>query len=180
MLLKCIKNILLLKYNLDWKDNFADMDCIKKGVGNALKDLRKLRNLTQEKLAEKVGINLRQLARIEAGESFVTSETLYNICKTLNISPSELFNFELGEDLLKTGTDNKVYFSAIRTGNLIKLINEAPEDIKEKKVLKQKNDIDIKMLITAQKINKEVVIDEIIDGKVVSTKTYFPNGEIKT
>lgn len=155
------------------------MDCIKKGFGNSLKDLRRLKNLTQERLAELVGINLRQLARIEAGESFVTSETLYNICKTLDVNPSVLFDFEMKEEILKTGTDNKVYFSAIKSGNLIKLVNETTEDIRENKTLRQPDVIDAKMQITARKINKEVVVNEIIDGKVVITKTYFPNGEIK-
>ena len=73
------------------------MIVIKKGFGNRLKILRKSQNLTQEKLAEKIGINLRQLARIEAGESFVTADTLFNICKVLGISPNVLFEFEIQE-----------------------------------------------------------------------------------
>lgn len=73
------------------------MNVIKKGFGNRLKILRKSQNLTQEKLAEKIGINLRQLARIEAGESFVTADTLFNICKVLGISPNMLFEFEIQE-----------------------------------------------------------------------------------
>ena len=73
------------------------MNVIKKGFGNRLNILRKSQNLTQEKLAEKIGINLRQLARIEAGESFVTADTLFNICKVLGISPNMLFEFEIQE-----------------------------------------------------------------------------------
>ena len=73
------------------------MNVIKKGFGNRLKILRKSQNLTQEKLAEKIGINLRQLARIEAGERFVTADTLFNICKVLGISPNVLFEFEIQE-----------------------------------------------------------------------------------
>lgn len=154
------------------------MDYIKKGFGNNLKDLRKLKNLTQEKLSELVGINLRQLARIEAGESFVTAETLYNICCILEISPSVLFDFELEEEVLKTGTGNKLHFSAIKSGNLIKLINENITQKEENKEIDVRNDIDLKMQITAKKLNKEIVVDEIVGGKVAITKTYFPNGEI--
>lgn len=154
------------------------MDCIKKGFGNNLKDLRRLKNLTQEKLSELVGINLRQLARIEAGESFVTSETLYNICSVLKVNPSVLFDFEMEEEILKTGTGSRVHFSAIKSGNLIKLINEDTASTEENEQDNVKNDIDIKMQITAKKLNKEIVVDEIVGGKVVNTKIYFPNGDI--
>lgn len=71
------------------------MSIIKKGFGERLKTLRKLKGFTQESLAEKIGINLRQLARIEAGESFISSETLFNICNTFNVSPKILFDFDL-------------------------------------------------------------------------------------
>lgn len=70
------------------------MDCIKKAFGSRLKSLRKSKNYTQEQLAEKIGVNIRQLARIEAGESFVTAETLYKICIILEAPPGLLFDFE--------------------------------------------------------------------------------------
>ena len=86
------------------------MDIIKKGFGNKLKNIRKDNNLTQEKFAELIEINVRQLARIEAGESFVTSETLFKICKILQISPQSLFNFEIEEiqdiDAIKMQVEN--------------------------------------------------------------------------
>lgn len=80
------------------------MNCIKKAFGSRLKSLRKSRNLTQEQLAEQIGINIRQLARIEVGESFITADTLYNICKILEISPSLLFDFEI---------DNKMHLNVL-------------------------------------------------------------------
>lgn len=73
----------------------AYMDAIKKGFGRQLKVYRKIRNYTQERLAEKIGVNPRQLARIEAGESFVSSETLLNICKVLLIYPKDLFDYDI-------------------------------------------------------------------------------------
>ena len=72
------------------------LDIIKQKFGERLKAIRRLNNLTQEKLAEKIGINLRQLARIEAGGSFISSETLLSICLVLQISPSLLFDFAAG------------------------------------------------------------------------------------
>lgn len=74
------------------------MSIVKKGFGKNLKEIRKSKCITQEKLSEKIGINLRQLARIEAGESFVTAETLERICLELEVSPNILFNFPLSEE----------------------------------------------------------------------------------
>lgn len=70
-------------------------DIIKKKFGKKVKDIRKAKGYTQEQLAENIHINTRQMARIEAGESFVTSETIYSLCNFLKISPKLLFDFSL-------------------------------------------------------------------------------------
>ena len=57
------------------KDN-AD---IKKLLGRRIKELRESKDLTQEQLAEKIGIGQRNLSKIECGNNFVTSETLVYI-----------------------------------------------------------------------------------------------------
>ena len=154
------------------------MDAVKQGFGKILKDLRRVNNLTQEKLAEMIGVNIRQLARIEAGESFVTSDTIINICTALDITPKQLFNFEIESKYLKTGTGNKLYFSAIKSGNIIKILND---NIKNENISQDKNtqtELDLKMQITAKRLNKEIIVDEIVDGNVSVTKTYLPSGEV--
>lgn len=151
------------------------MDLIKKYFGEQLKNIRNIKNLTQEKIAERAGINQRQLARIEAGESFVTSLTLGGICTALNVEPHELFNFSFLRENLKTGTDDNVHFSVIRSGNLYQILNKSfsassvEEDIKE--------NIDEKMIKLAQKVKRDITVDEIIDGEVIGTKIYKPNGQ---
>lgn len=67
---------------------------LKKLFGRQVKLLRKLNNMTQEKLSELAGIDIRHLARIEAGESFATSETIDNLCSALHVSYKEMFDFE--------------------------------------------------------------------------------------
>lgn len=62
--------------------------------GHQVKLLRKYRNMTQEGLSELVDIDIRQLARIESGESFATSETIEKICTALKISYRDMFDFE--------------------------------------------------------------------------------------
>lgn len=91
------------------------MSIIKKRFGEKLKTLRKQKGFTQESLAEKIGINLRQLARIEAGESFISSDTLFNICNTFDVSPKTLFDFDLQD--LKNNTS--LAFNVIEKGKSI-------------------------------------------------------------
>lgn len=70
------------------------MSYLKKGLGDNIKLLRKMKGITQEQLAELIEVDQRQLARIEAGESFATAETLEKISENLNVSIKILFNIE--------------------------------------------------------------------------------------
>lgn len=67
---------------------------IKKLLGRRIKEIRTRKGLTQEKLAELVGIGERNLSKIECGNNFITAETLSNILLALDVEPSELFNFQ--------------------------------------------------------------------------------------
>lgn len=64
---------------------------IKKCIGKRIKELRKLRHLSQEQLAEKIDINQNALSYIETGENFFSAETLEKLINALQIEPSELF-----------------------------------------------------------------------------------------
>lgn len=153
------------------------MEIIKKSFGEQLKICRKIRNFTQEKLAEQIGVNLRQLARIEAGESFVSAETLYNICNVLEISPKLLFDFEIKDEILMTGSGDNMHFKVIKNGNLIQLINKQANDAQVQND-KESQDFDKRMLKAASSINKNIIVDEIKDGNVYQTKIYKPSGVI--
>ena len=66
---------------------------IKNLLGKKVKRLRKMRGYTQEKFAEMIGITPRNLNRIEAGENFVTSDTLDKILATLDVAADILFSY---------------------------------------------------------------------------------------
>lgn len=66
---------------------------LKKNIGKRIKEIRKQRGLSQEKLAEMVDIEQHTLSYIETGNNFFTAETLEKIIKALEIEPQELFNF---------------------------------------------------------------------------------------
>lgn len=69
------------------------MDTLKL-FGKRLKEIRKSRNITQEQLAEIVGLEPKQICRIENGACFTTFEKLQKIAQTLNIELYEFFKFD--------------------------------------------------------------------------------------
>ena len=56
-------------------------------VGEALKQARKMKRLTQQQLGEKVGVQKAQISRLENGKS-ITLSTLSRLLKALNIPAS--------------------------------------------------------------------------------------------
>ncbi len=70
------------------------MTDIKKHFGKKVKYFREQKQLTQEQLAEKLEMNCRSLSFIECGTNFVSADTLENICKVLDVSPKQLFDFD--------------------------------------------------------------------------------------
>jgi len=66
---------------------------IKKLFGKKIKEKRLGLELTQEQLAEKIGISSKSLSQIELGNNFVSAENLDAICTALKTSPKQLFDF---------------------------------------------------------------------------------------
>ena len=64
---------------------------IKAVFGANIKYYRKKQRLTQEQLAEKLGITPKHLSTIETGANFVSAELLEKITRQLLISASTLF-----------------------------------------------------------------------------------------
>lgn len=67
---------------------------IKKLLGRKIKEKRIQQSLTQEQLAEKVGISPKSLSQIELGNNFVSADKLEQISYALNIQVKSLFDFE--------------------------------------------------------------------------------------
>ncbi len=66
----------------------------KRLMGARIKGLRRWRGLTQDQLAEKAGVSLNYLSRIERGLENPTLDTLLGLAKGLKVEPLELFTFE--------------------------------------------------------------------------------------
>jgi len=64
----------------------------KKLLGERIKELRKKKGFTQDKLSEIVEIDSKHLSRIECGSNFPSLELLNKISFTLEIEPQVLFS----------------------------------------------------------------------------------------
>lgn len=80
------------------------MDELKEKLGARIQEIRKSKKITQEKLAEMIGLDIPNISNIERGKRFVSATTLENIINALDTTPKELFNFDhikSREELLK-------------------------------------------------------------------------------
>ena len=69
------------------------MKTLKQKLGTRIQEIRKSKNMTQESLAEKIGLDTPNLSNIECGKRFMTAETLEKIAIALNVEEKELFDF---------------------------------------------------------------------------------------
>ena len=71
------------------------MSNVKKQLGKNIKNIRKLRGMTQECLAEIVGIVVPNISYIECGKLAPSVETFEKIANALGVEPFELYRFNL-------------------------------------------------------------------------------------
>jgi len=74
-------------------------------IGHRIRKLREMRNLTQEHLAEQLGISVSGFSRIERDEVKVSGERLIRIAELLEVSVDELLRFGDGLTFNNFGRD---------------------------------------------------------------------------
>ena len=65
----------------------------KEFLGKRIKEIRKTRKMTQEKLAELICVDPKYISRLETGNSTPSLDTIMKISEALDIEAAELFNF---------------------------------------------------------------------------------------
>ena len=80
---------------------------ISKIIGNNIKQLRMLKGISQEKLAEKIGKSAHYISVVERGESGLSITTVIDICKALNTDTNTIFAGTI--DTSSIYTDNFVH-----------------------------------------------------------------------
>jgi len=90
---------------------------LKTSLGRRIQYLRKSRNITQEKLAEQINMDITSLSKIETGRNYPHPDTLEKIAKALDIEICHLFSNELNfskEDYLSAIYKNISYIKENR------------------------------------------------------------------
>ena len=67
---------------------------LKQKLGKNIQKYRKMNKITQEKLAEFVGVEINSISSIETGKYFPSPDNLVKIANALNTNLSDLFNFK--------------------------------------------------------------------------------------
>ncbi len=67
---------------------------LKKSFGKNLQKYRKYRGLTQERLAELIGVDVTSISSIETGKYFPSADNLSKLVEVLQIQYSDLFEFD--------------------------------------------------------------------------------------
>lgn len=86
-------------------------------VANRIKEIRKSRNITQEKIAELLNLSENQIYKIESGKSGCTLDNVIIISEVLNVSI----------DYLLLGKNQDLQMSS-NVEKLIYLLSECPEE----------------------------------------------------
>lgn len=66
--------------------------------GNRVRELRKLQNLTQEELAERIWIDPQHLCKMENGNHFPTLKNIIKLADVLNVDIKDLFSYDNSEE----------------------------------------------------------------------------------
>lgn len=78
--------------------------------------LRKLNHMSQEELAEKLGISRQTLSKYETGESIPDIERSKAIADAFGVSLDELVNYEKGPDSLPVPPKGRHAFGVVKVG----------------------------------------------------------------
>lgn len=97
-------------------------------LGKRIKELRKIKGFTQEKLSELVGIDSKHLSRVECGINFPSLDLLNNIANTLEVEPSVLFQTNHLKDRKTLLSEIKAILNK-QTDEKIKLFYRILQDI---------------------------------------------------
>ncbi len=92
-------------------------------IGKFIAECRKSKNLTQEQLAEKLGVSNKSISRWENGKTMPDYSILLNLCENLDISVNELFSCE------KLSNEN---FRVEADKNLLCALENSTFNLKEK------------------------------------------------
>ncbi len=155
------------------------MDKVKQLFGQRIKFLRKTRHMTQEQLAERLGLNVRQISRIESGVNFVSLDTMKMLSVIFNVNISELFNISITPDeILLSCKDKILHYTAVDTDKGTKFTKTGDSDsFYIKNFVYDKKDESLSDI--AKKCNHQLTVSYMKNNEATADIIYFPNGDFK-
>ncbi len=152
-----------------------------KALGINIKKYRKSRNLCQEQLSEMVGIQPRQMSKLETGVHFPSAKTLESICITLDVSPKELFDFDIvytDKSCLVDGTYNISNYRVLKSENVYQLLNK---ESKSRDILTNSSEkyIEQRFIDMAIRTKETIAVEYFENNKYANTIIYYPDGTYK-
>ena len=76
------------------------MSNVNKSIGQKLSQLRASKDISQQKLADYLGISRPTVTQIEKGERYLTPEEILKLSEFFNVSPNELINPKLKSEVI--------------------------------------------------------------------------------
>ncbi len=98
-------------------------------MAQAVKQLRKIKGLSQEVLASKSELSLRTVQRLEKGETDPTGDTLNRISAVFDLSPEELLEWNCTTDTLKKTVSTRFEYLHIFEDKLVITKSECIDDL---------------------------------------------------
>lgn len=81
-------------------------------IGQKIRKFRKIQGLSQEELAEKIGISTTHMSHIETGNTKLSLSVFVDIANALNVQTDDLLN---DRDILRTDRANKELSEILET-----------------------------------------------------------------
>lgn len=78
-------------------------------LGLKVKEIRRMRKITQEKLSEIIGVDNGYISKLEVGQNFPSIGTLEKIAKALDVELVELFQFTTTKEKDFKTEINRIY-----------------------------------------------------------------------
>lgn len=122
-------------------------------IGNKIKNIRELKNFTQEYLAEKLDISQAAYSKMEKGDTKISQDKLNKIAEILEVNPNDITEFDNKKALnsynsIKGNNSNITYnhhdtllirqLYEDKVALLEKLLQKSEEEVKHLKALLQK------------------------------------------
>ncbi len=97
-----------------------------------IKQIRELKNFTQEYVAQKLGLSTRAYSKIETGETQLTINRLNEISKVLEMEPMQLLGFDDKKIFnINNSTGNNGYNNIFFPEKLVQQYEETIQALKE-------------------------------------------------